>query len=122
MIGLQDTGLIERVRQQAFIHHRDEAQLISEAVEQYLAQLEYAKIDAETEAFNAMLHDLEATYPRQFVAIHQGRLIDHDSDVVSLERRVRAQLGHVAVLVAPVAEEKDLFFISSRMEHFNTPL
>ena len=122
MIGLQDPGLIERVRQVAFINNRDETHLISEAVEYYLAQLDYAKIDAETDAFHAMYHDLEAIYPGQFVAIHQGRLIDHDVDVVSLEKRVRAQLGRVAVLVTPVAQEKDLLFVSSRLEHLDVPL
>ncbi len=118
MIALQQPDLIERVQRLAQLTHQDTAQVVETAVETYLDQLERAKLHNETEAFWAMQADLVANYPGEYVAIHQGQVIDHDPDVLRLEERVAVSLGNLAVLIAPVttAPRRDLLLVNVRQE------
>lgn len=55
-------------------------------------------------------------YPDQYVAIHGGRVIDHDRDFDALARRVFARLGTRPVLMPKVtAEERVLAVPSPRL-------
>jgi hypothetical protein len=69
-----------------------------------------------------MQAELEAKYPGEFVALHQGQVVDHDSDVVHLEQRVAEKWGEVAVLIAPVSSEprRELSTVSFRLEPVDT--
>ena len=62
--------------------------------------------------------DLVAQYLGEYVALHQGQVVDHDPDSVCLEQRVAEKSGDVAVLIAPVtgAPHRDLSTISFRLE------
>ena len=57
-------------------------------VQAYLDQLDREKLHEEVEAFWAMQADLVARYLGEFVAVHQGQVVDHDPDVVLLEQRI----------------------------------
>ncbi len=118
MIAVQRPGLIERIRHIARETNRDTTQVVEAAVQAYLDQLERKEIHAETEAFWAMQADLVARYPGEYVAMHQGQVVDHDFDVLSLERRVAERLGEVAVLIAPVtgAPRRDLSTVSFHLD------
>lgn len=118
MIAVQRPGLIERIRHIARETNRDTTQVVEAAVQAYLDQLERKEIHAETEAFWAMQADLVARYPGEYVAMHQGQVVDHDFDVLSLERRVAERLGEVAVLIAPVtgASRRDLSTVSFHLD------
>jgi len=123
MIGVQRRGLIERIQQLAQESNRDTTQIVEDAVQAYLDQLEREKIHKETEAFWAMQADLVVQYLGEYVALHQGQVVDHDPDIVCLEQRVAEKLGDVAVLIAPVTGEprRDLSTVSFRMEPRATP-
>jgi len=118
MITVQRPGLIERIRHIAQETNRDTTQIVEAAVQAYLDQLEQEKIHEETEAFWAMQVDLATRYPGEYIAVHQGQVVDHDPDIVSLEQRVAEQLGEVAVLIAPVTDtpRRDLSTVSFRLE------
>lgn len=118
MIGIQRPGLIERIQHIADETDRDATQVVEEAIEAYLHQLEQAKIHEETEAFWAMQPELLSKYAGEFVAVHQGEVADHDLDVVQLEQRVAERFGETAVLIAPVADttRRDLSSVSFRLE------
>ena len=118
MIAVQRPGLIERIRHIARETNRDTTQVVEAAVQAYLDQLERKEIHAEAEAFWAMQADLVARYPGEYVAMHQGQVVDHDFDVLSLERRVAERLGEVAVLIAPVtgASRRDLSTVSFHLD------
>lgn len=77
-------------------------ELASRALSAYLDRLEWDKLLAEMEAFQAQLPDLLSAYPDQFVAIHEGQVIDHDADLRTLHSRVYARLGSVPVLLQKV--------------------
>ena len=123
MIGVQRRGLIERIQHLAQESNRDTTQIVEDAVQAYLDQLEREKIHKETEAFWAMQADLVAEYLGEYVALHQGQVVDHDPDIVCLEQRVAEKLGDVAVLIAPVTGEprRDVSTVSFRMEPRATP-
>jgi predicted transcriptional regulator len=78
--------------------------LVSEALEYYFEAQQEEKINKEIEAYEAMHTELWHTIPYQWVAIHNQKLIDRDSDRTSLYRRVRAQYGRVVILIRQVRE------------------
>ena len=58
-----------------------------------------AKIHIEAEAWRVIPEALRHQYHTQFVAVHDGRIIDHDANRVLLYRRVREKSGDVPVLI-----------------------
>jgi hypothetical protein len=118
MIVVQRPGLVERIRDIARETNRDVTQVVETAVEAYLDQLDRDKIHEETEAFWAMQADLIASYSGEYVAMHQGRVVDHDTDIIRLEERIAQRLGEVPVLIAPVTDtpRRDLSTVSFHLE------
>lgn len=91
---------------------------IDKAVRQYIAQFRRDKIRAETESFEAQYQSLLSQYLNQYVAFHDGQVIDHDVDLRALHLRVFARLGHTPVLLKQVTRSanRDLIFRSPRFD------
>ena len=79
-------------------------ELVNQAVENYLREQQRAKLDREITSFQSMHAMLKQEYLGEWVAIDQGKLVDHDKDVASLYERVRAQYGKTSVLIRQVNE------------------
>lgn len=96
----------------------DEQELVSRAVRDYLDRLAEDKILAETKAFRAMQADLLVRYNNQYIAVHNGRVIDHDPDLRTLHLRVYSRLGRTPVLLKRVTNEpeRDLIIRSPKLE------
>ena len=94
------------------------SELITEALRQYLWEAKERKIDREMEAYRAMHAELKQRFSGEYVAIHDGELVDHDADRCALSRRVREEYGDVAVLITPVEEspEREFLMHSPRFE------
>ena len=90
--------------------------LVNEALRQYLWEARERKIDREMKAYRAMHTELKQRFFGQYVAIHDGALVDHDADRRALSRRVRQKYGSVAVLITPVEEapEREFLMLSPR--------
>ena len=118
MIAVQRPGLIERIQNIAHETNRDTTQIVEEAVLAYLDELERDKMHEETEAYWAMQPDLIARFAGEYVAVHQGQVVDHDSDPVGLEQRIAERLGDVPILIAAVtgAARRDLSTVSFRLD------
>jgi ferric iron reductase protein FhuF len=88
------------------------------AVSNYLDRLEWEKLETELAAFQAQLPTLLNKYPDEHVAIHEGRVIDHDVDLRALHSRVYAQMGAVPVLLQRVAAKPapDILVRGPRLE------
>ena len=67
-------------------------------------QEQLQSLQPEREAFRRLLPDLLKTYEGQFVAIHDGQVVDVDKDSATLARRTRAQ-GHRPVYIQKVMKE-----------------
>ena len=89
---------------------------VDKALRAYLTQFRREKIRAETKAFNQQHDKLLAKYSDQYVAVHNGQVIDHDQDLRNLHLRIFNRLGHVPVLLKKVTNEPDreLVFRSPR--------
>jgi hypothetical protein len=98
-------NLREPLAQSAARENRSIDDLVNEAVENYLLEQQRAKIDQEIIAFEAMYDQLMDSYYNEWVAIHEGQMIDHDADGTALYKRVRAKYGSLSVLIRRVTEE-----------------
>lgn len=93
-------------------------QVINELARQHLRKTRRAKLERETEAFQAMHNRLKKKYPREHVAIHNGKLVDHDKNPAALVRRIRKRFGNAPVLVCEVEEtpDREIMIRSPRLE------
>ena len=114
--------LIQQIENLTGTAEADAQVFVDKAVRAYLTQVHRENIRTETEAFTAQYDELRARYAGQYVAMHQGRVIDHDPDLRTLHLRVYEQLGHTPVLLKKVADgpERELTFRSPRLERIRT--
>jgi len=66
-----------------------------------------SKWDREYQAFLGLLPQLLATHRGQYVAIHEGRIVDSGEAKLALALRVWAKIGNVAIHVGLVAQEPE---------------
>jgi hypothetical protein len=97
---------------------RTTEEVVHEALARYLSDAHRTLIRAETEAFEQLLPTLKTNHAGDYVAIHQGKVLDHDPDLRNLHLRVVQRLGNVPVLLKKVSDEpdRDLVFRSPRIE------
>lgn len=113
-----DPALYKRVEQIAQWKHQQTDVLARQAIEDYLDRLEWTKLQAELQAFEAQREQLLTTYRDQYVAIHEGRVIDHDTDLRALHSRVYRAVEDVPVLIKLVSDmpEREFRIGSPRLE------
>ncbi|MEK9164021.1 MAG: DUF5678 domain-containing protein [Chloroflexota bacterium] len=104
--------LREMLEKDAVRESKSVNEAVNEAVRRYLHERQREKIGREVKAFIAMHAELKEKYFGLWVAVHDGKLIDHDSDCGALYKRVRARYGKTSVLIREVEEEpdRDLWF------------
>ena len=73
-----------------------------------------SKGEREYAAFLRLLPQLLATHRGQYVAIHEGQVVDADADDIALIRRVHARVGYVAIHVGLVTDALPV----ERMPHY----
>jgi len=110
--------LVEQLEQVAVQRSVEAKELVETAVRAYLRQMEREKIKAEAEAFCSMHAELAEKYLGQYVAIHDGKVVDHDEDFQTLHSRIRQLFGRQPVLLRQVEVEPErvLTFHSPRLE------
>lgn len=110
--------LLEKVQWIAKWQQVTTDEIATRAVSDYLDRLEWEKLEAEMAAFQSQLPALLATYSDQYVAVHDGQVIDHDADLRALHSRVYARLGSVPVLLQKVTATPapDILVRSPRLE------
>jgi len=110
--------LVEQLEQVAVQRSVEAKELVEAAVRAYLRQMEREKIKAEAEAFCSMHAELAEKYLGQYVAIHGGKVVDHDEDFQTLHSRIRQLFGRQPVLLRQVEVEPErvLTFHSPRLE------
>lgn len=106
-LSLQPDLQVELV-QVAEVVDVDVPTLLDQAVRDYLDRLAEPKIIAESEAFQTMHTELLQRYGGEYVAIHNGEVVDHDANLCALNRRIRALYGRIAVLLQQVTEQPEI--------------
>ena len=64
-----------------------------------------ALFEAEKKTFWALREQLLAQYEGQYVAIHQGRVVDHDADKLRLGLRIYQRFGYLPIYVQLVSRQ-----------------
>ena len=78
-------------------------ELVNTAVREYVDVMARRKIHVESKAFRVKHTELLQRYLGEYVAVHEGKIVDHDKDLSTLHRRVRRRYGrHTAVLLRQV--------------------
>lgn len=78
--------------------------LVNEAVARYLRERDREKLVRENTAYERMHATFLPDLLGQWVAIHDGQVVDQDADASTLHARVRAQCGRTPVLIRQVEE------------------
>ena len=99
--------LVKQLQQVASEQAMLPEELLETAVRTYLRQIEREKIKAEVEAFHSMHAELVEKYLGQYVAIHNGKVVDQDEDFQSLHTRIRQRFGRQPVLLRRVEAEPE---------------
>ena len=115
-LELKKPGLVKHIEQLASATQQPAEQVLEEAVQAYLDELDRAAIHAETQHFWAMQAELAERYPGEHVALREGQVVDHDADVSRLAKRVRERFGVLPVLIAPVAPPREFHWLGGRLE------
>lgn len=111
--------LLKRVRSLARWRERDLAEAITEYLDSHLPETDFDEEPTlEMKTFIAMYPMLKEKYFGQYVAIYQGKLIDHDTDRKALYLRIDEKYPDEFVWISPVEEEPipTLVFRSPRLE------
>ena len=96
--------LYTRVAQAADEHKIDIDRLLTEAIRRYLWELDRRKISEESLAYQQRHAELKAQYLGQYIAMCDGQVVDHDTDVIVLRQRVRLRFGRKPVMITRVEE------------------
>ncbi len=106
MVGLAlNQNIMEQLGKVAHERGTTTQVLAEEAVRQFLRAEARRKMRRELDAFRAMHSRLLAEYPAQYVAIYEGRVVDHDADQLALFLRVDRQYPDTDVLIQQVLPE-----------------
>ena len=86
------------------------SELAERALQQFLRDEARRLLHKEAEAFRAMHADLLARFAGEYVAMYQGRVVDHDTDQLALLLRMEEHYPNTPVLIKPVRPEIDEVF------------
>lgn len=81
--------------------------LAREAIRSFLRTEAQQVLEREARAFREMHPELLKTMPGEFVAVHQGRVIDHDEDQLALYGRIEDAYPGQPILLRQVRAEPE---------------
>ncbi len=92
--------------------------LAEQAIREFLRSEARRKMQREMNAFFQLHARLLADHAGDYVAIHQGKVIDHDADQLALFQRVEQRYGDTPVLIKQVLAdpEEEYTFRSPTLE------
>ena len=70
-------------------------------------ELNCRKISEESRTYQQRHAELKAQYLGQYIAMHNGEVVDHDMDVTVLRQRVHQRLGRKPVMITMVEEDAE---------------
>lgn len=104
-VVLRESALVYQLEQLAEQTAQPVEKVLEAAVASYLDELQRVEIHAETRAYWELHQEMVELYPNQYVAIYQGKVVDHDPDVSQLEQRIRKRFERLPVLIAPIKSQ-----------------
>jgi hypothetical protein len=102
--------LLNPLQQIASEKGRSVETLVEELVSGYLREQRHTQLLAEMERFRAQHVELLTKYRDEFIAMREGRVLDHDADGGALYARLRRQHGDLPILIVQVTETPEQEF------------
>jgi len=99
-----EPGLYERVQIAAQECQASVDDLFAWAIRRYLWNLDRRKISAESQVYRQRHAELKDRYLGQYIAMHNGQVVDHDPDFQTLYRRIRQRFGRTPVMITLVED------------------
>ena len=77
-----------------------------------------AKIHIEADAWRSLPPTVRRKYGNDYVAVHNGQVVDHAGDRLTLYRRIRTRFGDVPVLITPAdaSSPREFQMLSPRLD------
>jgi hypothetical protein len=113
--------LFQRIEQAAQENHRSITDTLTEAVQQYLWELDRKKISKETALYHQRYPELRTQYLGKYIAMRDGVVIDHAADFQTLYTRVCARFPNSPALMTRVEEELDKPLVRHGFRFENCP-
>ena len=108
------SGLLERAERLAQQQARQVREVVAEALELGLPLLETAdttpELEREAESFRQMHPTWREQYVGEYVAVYQGRLVDHDPVFETLLERIDEKFPTEFVLIRPLLDEPEIVY------------
>ncbi|MBN2002883.1 MAG: hypothetical protein JXA21_05970 [Anaerolineae bacterium] len=104
---LIEPQLYQRIEQIAREQSTTIGDILNSALQLYLWELDRRKIAEESAHYRQQHSQLRQEYLGDYIAMHQGIVVDHDKDFAQLRQRVRQRFPRVAVMMTLVTEEAD---------------
>jgi len=113
-----ESKLYRRVEEAAREHKVSIGEILANAIQRYLWELDRRKISQESTIYRQQHAELKAQYPGQYIAMRDGQVVDHDTDFQTLRQRVRQRFGRTPVMITLVEDvaERPLVRHGFRME------
>jgi hypothetical protein len=110
--------LYSRVEQAALEHRVSIDEMLAMALRLYLWELDRRQISEESTIYRQRHAELQAQYLGQYIAMHHGQVVDHDTDFQALRQRIRQRFGRAPVMITLVEDvaERPLVRHGFRME------
>ncbi len=99
-----ESELYKRIEEAAREYQTEVSELFAEAIRRYLWELDRQKIARESQIYRQRHAELKAKYLNQYIAMHNGQLVDSDADFSTLRQRIRQRFGHTPVMMTRVEE------------------
>ena len=103
---LVDTNLYNRIEEAAVEQKTNVDQILIQALRHYLWKLDRRKISVETKIYHQQHAKLKVKYLGQYIAMHQGKVVDYDTNFQTLYQRTQQKFGRTAIMITLV--EKNL--------------
>ena len=82
--------------------------LVGDAARQYLWELERQKISEESAIYRKRHAEIKEKFLGEYIAMHEGEVVDHDEDMERLWRRIRQRFGRTPIMITYVDETPDI--------------
>ncbi len=99
-----ESELYRRVEEAALEHKVSISEILTEAVRRYLWELDRRKISEESKIYRQRHAELKTQYLGQYIAMHDGQVVDHDADFQTLHQRIRQRFERTPVMITLVED------------------
>ena len=104
-LTIDKKNLVDAIEQAAQSQNLSADEVLDKAVAEYIDRWASQKLRSEQDAFAQLYPQLVEQHFGQYVAIHNGCLIDSDSNDRTLHLRLRQKYGQMPILLRKVTDD-----------------